>query len=216
MTDHLCYSSVFGAQFHDLLPLPFSREAIRHVVPRIRQIQDFLEMPFAVENVSYYAPAGPSEMTEWEFLSEVADRADCSLLLDVNNIYVNSVNHRFDPLEYLKNVPLDRVIHLHIAGHMKYEGFLLDNHGAAIIDPVWDLLRFVTPNIKNAAVIIERDNDVPPVEESVREVKVAKKIIKGEKSIKTAVRRGDTLCSPDFHRIMRDHGRTQGIAPTGN
>ncbi len=132
MSDHLCYSSVLGAQFHDLLPLPLSREAIRHVVPRIRQVQDYLEMPFAIENVSYYALPGKPEMPEWEFLREVAERADCSLLLDVNNIYVNAVNHGFDPYEYLRDLPYERV--LHIRHDSQYQVFFLDTHGAPVID----------------------------------------------------------------------------------
>lgn len=176
MSDHLCYSSIFGAQFHDLLPLPLSREAIRHVVPRIRQVQDFLEMPFAIENVSYYASAGKDEMPEWEFLREVAEKADCSLLLDINNIYVNAVNHRFDPYEYLRAIPYDRVLHMHIAGHIQYEDFLLDTHGAPVIDPVWDLLRYVARQAHPRAVIIERDHHLPPLEESLAEVTTARKI----------------------------------------
>ncbi|HKY64251.1 MAG TPA: DUF692 domain-containing protein [bacterium] len=176
MSDHLCYSSVLGAQFHDLLPLPFSREALRHVVPRIRKIQDYLEMPFAVENVSYYAPGGRHEMTEWEFLAEVAERADCSLLLDVNNIYVNAVNHGFDPFEYLKTLPYERVLHIHVAGHIQYQNFLLDTHGAPVIDPVWDLLRYVAARAEPKAVIVERDHNLPPLSESLAEVAMARRI----------------------------------------
>jgi len=178
MSDHLCYSSVFGSQFHDLLPLPFTREAVRNVVAKIKKVQDYLERPFAVENVSYYAAPAKNEMTEWEFLSEVASGADCSLLLDVNNIYVNSVNHRFDPYEYLRAVPYERVLHMHIAGHMEYEDFLLDTHGAPVIDPVWDLLRYVADRSKPRAVIIERDNHVPPLSESLEEVRVARNIMR--------------------------------------
>jgi uncharacterized protein (UPF0276 family) len=186
MSDHLCYSSVFGRSFHDLLPLPFTDEAIRHVVSRIRRIQNDLEMPFAVENISYYAPAsaggpassrGENEMTEWEFLAEVAEGADCSLLLDVNNIYVNSVNHGFDPMEYLKAVPFERVLHVHVAGHQEYRGFILDNHGAAVIDPVWELLREVARRARPSAVILERDHHIPPLAELAEEAKVARRIM---------------------------------------
>ena len=184
MSDHLCYSSVLGHEFHDLLPLPFTAEAVAHVVPRIRQIQDYLEMPFAIENVSYYAaPVNPSaapEMPEWEFLAEVAARADCSLLLDVNNIYVNSVNHGFDPIQYIRSIPLERVLHMHLAGHVEYQGFLLDNHGAAIIDPVWRLLEEAAKGVKPAAVIIERDHRMPPLEDLVEEVKAAHDILQAK------------------------------------
>ncbi|MFO1462514.1 MAG: DUF692 domain-containing protein [bacterium] len=176
MSDHLCYSSVFGSQFHDLLPLPLSREALRHVVPRIRQVQDYLEMPFAIENVSYYASAGKDEMPEWEFLAEVAELADCSLLLDVNNIYVNAINHRFDPFDYLKAIPFERVLHMHVAGHIQYEDFLLDTHGAPVIDPVWELLRYVAERAEPKAVIIERDHNLPALDESLAEVVTARRI----------------------------------------
>lgn len=177
MTDHLCYSSLYGAQFHDLLPVPFTREAIRHIVPRVKQIQDFLEVPFALENVSYYAAPAENEMTEWDFVSEVVNQADCSLHLDVNNIYVNSVNHGFDPLAYVRALPLERVLHVHLAGHVEYQGFLLDNHGAPIIDPVWEILREVAPRIAPAAVIIERDHRMPPLDELIEEVKTARAIL---------------------------------------
>ncbi len=180
-SDHLCYSSVMGAQFHDLLPLPFTREAVAHVVPRIRQIQDYLEMPFAIENISYYAHPGEAEMTEWEFVTEIVEKADCSLLLDVNNVYVNSVNHRFDPYEYFKHLPLERVLQIHIAGHRRMEDFLLDNHGSPIIDPVWNLLGHVCTKTEIPAIIIERDNNLPPLAEFIAETRTAKKIVQNAK-----------------------------------
>jgi uncharacterized protein len=197
MTDHLCYASVMGKEFHDLLPLPLTWEAVRHVVPRVKRIQDYLEMPFGIENVSYYAPAGKGEMTEWEFVTEVAERADCSLLLDVNNTYVNSVNHRFDPFKYLAGVPLDRVIHVHVAGHTKMEDFLLDTHGAEVIHPVWKLFEYVAKRIDIPGVILERDNDLPPLGELIREVEIAKRIIrqKNAKS-RTRVSRSSSALKP--------------------
>ncbi|HCU25159.1 MAG TPA: hypothetical protein DF383_09080 [Deltaproteobacteria bacterium] len=176
MSDHLCFATVEGFQTHDLLPLPLSREAIRHVVPRIRQIQDYLEMPFAVENVSYYASGGKDEMPEWEFVSEVVERAHCSLLFDVNNVYVNSVNHGFAPYTYLKAVPYDRVLHVHVAGHLRYQDFLIDTHGAPIIDPVWEMLAYVARRARPRAVIVERDNNVPELAESLAEVAKAREI----------------------------------------
>ncbi len=183
MSDHLCFSSVQGGQTHDLLPLPFTKEAVKHVSQKIKHIQDFLEMPFAVENVSYYADPVPPEMTEWQFISEVLEKADCPLLLDVNNIYVNSVNHGFDPYEYLNNIPLERTLHMHVAGHQQQkEDFILDTHGAAIIDPVWDLLSHVTQRIQVPAIIIERDNNIPDLKEVLAEVKYAKQIQKNSHS----------------------------------
>lgn len=188
MSDHLCYSSLHGAQFHDLLPLPFSEEALRNAVRKIKQVQDYLEMPFAVENISYYAPGGAAEMSEWEFVSRVAEEANCSLLLDINNIYVNSINHQFDAMEYLRRIPYQRVLHMHLAGHTEYEGFLLDNHGADIIDPVWRLFAEASRHAKPAAVIIERDHHVPSLSEQIIEVKRAQKFMKqGEKRILSSV-----------------------------
>lgn len=178
-SDHLCYSSVMGAQFHDLLPLPFTQEAVEHVVPRIKQVQDYLEMPFAIENVSSYVHPGDPEMKEWEFVKAVVEEADCGLLLDVNNIYVNSVNFGFDPAEYLNNVPLERVMHIHVAGHRQMDGFLLDTHGAEVIDPVWSILDQVAAQTELPTVIIERDNNLPPLSEQLEEVKMARKIVVG-------------------------------------
>ncbi|MCP5468701.1 MAG: DUF692 domain-containing protein [Deltaproteobacteria bacterium] len=186
MSDHLCFSSIRGGQTHDLLPLPFTKEVIQHVSEKIKRIRDFLEMPFAIENVSYYVDPAPPEMTEWEFLSEVLEKADCSLLLDVNNIYVNSVNHNFDPFKYLDNIPLERTIHMHIAGHQKKEDFILDTHGASIIDPVWDLLANVTSRIQVPALIVERDNNIPKLKEVLKEVSQAREIQKKSRDKKHA------------------------------
>lgn len=176
-SDHLCYSSVLGAQFHSLLPLPFTEEAVAHVVPRIKWVQDFLGMPFAFENISYYASPGEGEMREWEFVREVAERADCGLLLDVNNIYVNAVNFKFDPMTYLKEMPMERVMHIHVAGHRVMEDFILDTHGAAIVDPVWDILSSVAARTEIPAVIIERDINLPEISEQLSEVEKARRVL---------------------------------------
>jgi uncharacterized protein (UPF0276 family) len=176
-SDHLCYSSVMGAQFHSLLPLPFTEEAIAHVVPRIHQVQDYLEMPLAIENISYYAMPGEGEMKEWEFIREVVDRADCGLLLDVNNIYVNAVNFNFDPMEYVAAMPLERVMHVHVAGHRRMKDFVLDTHGAPIIDPVWEILSAVASRTQLPAVVIERDAHLPPLPEQLAEVEKAREVV---------------------------------------
>jgi hypothetical protein len=173
-SDHLCYSSVMGAQFHSLLPLPFTEEAIHHVVPRIQRVQDYLGMPLAIENISYYAAPAEPQMTEWEFVREVAERSDCGLLLDVNNIYVNAVNFNFDPMEYLRAVPLERVMHVHVAGHRRMEDFVLDTHGAPVVDPVWDLLSALAARTDLPAVIIERDSNLPELGEQLAEVERAR------------------------------------------
>src|SRR3954469_24682013 len=131
LSDHLCWGSVDGRYTHDLLPMPYTWEAVEKTAANIREVQDFVEVPIAVENVSSYAEFHASEMTEWQFLSEVVERADCGILLDVNNIYVSSKNHTFDPYDYLNGIPYDRVGQIHVAGHTKYEKYILDTHDHA-------------------------------------------------------------------------------------
>jgi len=139
LSDHLCWGSIDGTYSHDLLPLPYTWEAVEKTAARIREVQDFVEIPVAVENVSSYAEFVDSEMTEWEFLNEVVERADCGILLDVNNIYVSSVNHDFAPMDYVNAIPAERVAQIHIAGHTRYEKYILDTHDHPVIDPVWQL-----------------------------------------------------------------------------
>ena len=143
LSDHLCWGSVDGTYSHDLLPMPYTWEAVAHTAGKIRQARDVLEVPVIVENVSSYAEFHASQMTEWEFLNEVAERADCGILLDVNNIYVSSRNHEFDPQTYVEAVPPERVAQIHIAGHSQFERFTLDTHDHPVLDPVWKLCRSV-------------------------------------------------------------------------
>lgn len=165
VTDHLCWGSVDGRFSHDLLPLPYTWEAVHRAVENIRTIRDFLEVPFAVENVSSYAELKDSQMTEWEFLSEVVDRADAGILLDVNNIYVSSVNHEFDPMTYVENVPHERVAQFHIAGHSRYERFIIDTHDHPVIDPVWKLYARAIELAGPTPTLLEWDARIPPFEE---------------------------------------------------
>src|SRR5258707_37650 len=137
LSDHLCWGSVDGRYTHDLLPMPYTFEAARITAQKVREVRDFLEVPIAVENVSSYAEFHVSEMTEWEFLNEVVERADCGILLDVNNIYVSSQNHSFNPFDYINSVPPERVAQTHITGHSKYEQYILDTDDHPAIDPVW-------------------------------------------------------------------------------
>jgi hypothetical protein len=139
LSDHLCWGSVDGRYTHDLLSMPYTFAVACHTAEKIRAARDYLEVPICVENVSSYAEFHASEMTEWEFLSEVAELADCGILLDVNNIYVSSKNHNFDPYDYLNNVPHHRVGEIHIAGHSKFEKYLLDTHDHPVLDPVWKM-----------------------------------------------------------------------------
>lgn len=165
LTDHLCWGSVDGTFSHDLLPLPYTREAIARAVENIRLVQDTIEVPFAIENVSSYAEYHDSTMTEWEFLSEVAEQADAGILLDVNNIYVSSINHGFDPLTYLENVPHGRVAQIHIAGHARYERFIIDTHDHPVIDPVWRLYARAIELCGPTPTLLEWDARIPPFEE---------------------------------------------------
>jgi uncharacterized protein len=165
LTDHLCWGSVDGRYTHDLLPMPYTFEAAKLTAQKIREVRDFLEVPIAVENVSSYAEYRVSEMTEWEFLNEVVERADCGILLDVNNIYVSSRNHNFDPLTYINSVPADRVAQIHIAGHSKFEKYILDTHDHPVIDPVWKLYDRAIQRAGRTATLLEWDDSIPSFKE---------------------------------------------------
>ena len=165
LSDHLCWGSVDGTYTHDLLPLPYTFEAVRNTADRIRYVQDTLEIPVCVENVSSYAEFEQSEMTEWEFLSEVAERADCGILLDVNNIYVSSQNHGFDPLDYLRGIQPGRVGQMHIAGHSKFENYILDTHDQAPPDPVWAMYAEAIRMCGPTNTLLEWDANIPSFDE---------------------------------------------------
>lgn len=169
-SEHLAYTTDEG-YLYDLLPIPFTSDAVRYVVDRIRRTQDILERRIAVENASYYVEAPISEMSELEFVNAVIKEADCWLHLDVNNVYVNSINHRFDPLVYLQGVPRERVIYLHMAGHYKEaDDLLVDTHGADVIDPVWSLLEATYERFGALPTLLERDYNIPPLSQLVLEV----------------------------------------------
>jgi uncharacterized protein len=169
LSDHLCWGSVDGRYTHDLLPMPYTWEAVETTARNIREVQDFVGIPVAVENVSSYAEFQMSEMTEWEFLREVVERADCGILLDVNNIYVSSRNHGFDPLDYLRAVPVDRVAQIHIAGHTRFEKYILDTHDHPVLDPVWKLYGAAIAGIGRTATLLEWDDRIPGFNEVHRE-----------------------------------------------
>jgi uncharacterized protein (UPF0276 family) len=177
LTDHLCWGSVDGTYSHDLLPMPYTFEAAKKTAQKIREARDFLEVPIAVENVSSYAEYHVSEMTEWEFLNEVVEDADCGILLDVNNIYVSSQNHSFDPLDYVNGVPHERIAQIHIAGHSKYEKYILDTHDHAVIDPVWALYARAIELVGPTATLLEWDDHIPSFEEVHAEALKAKKYV---------------------------------------
>lgn len=178
LSDHLCWGSVDGRYTHDLLPIPYTWEAVKVTAKRIRQVQDYLEIPVAVENVSSYAEYHDSEMTEWEFLNEVVETADCGILLDVNNIYVSSQNHDFDPLTYVNSVPSGRVAQIHIAGHSKYRRYILDTHDHPVIDPVWALYARAIERCGPTATLLEWDDNIPSFDEVHAEALKANRYLK--------------------------------------
>ena len=168
-SEHLSYTSD-GGQLYDLLPMPFTEEAVMHTAARVRQVQDIIGRRMALENVSYYLTPR-DDMGEIEFLLAVLEEADCDLLLDVNNVYVNSVNHGYDPLDYIRRMPTSRISYLHIAGHYNEpDGLIVDTHGADVIDPVWQLLSDTYATIGSKPTLLERDFNIPPVSELLVEV----------------------------------------------
>jgi uncharacterized protein len=174
-SEHLSYCSHNG-HLYDLMPIPFTEDAIRHVAARIKRVQDLLEQRIAIENVSYYAAPG-HEMAEIDFFNAVVQEADCDILLDINNIYVNSINHGYDPESFLKAVPADRIAYAHIAGHyVEAEDFLVDTHGSEVIDPVWKLLGKAYELYGVFPTLLERDFNLPPLAELLREVETIKTI----------------------------------------
>jgi uncharacterized protein (UPF0276 family) len=162
VSDHLCWTGVLGLNTHDLLPLPLTEESLHHVVGRIRIAQDVLERPLVLENPSTYLGFTASTMPEWEFLAQLAEEAGCGLLLDVNNVYVSAVNHEFDPYDYIRALPTDRIVHLHVAGHTDCGTYLIDTHDQPVADPVWDLYTYTTDRLPAMSVLLEWDDKLPP------------------------------------------------------
>ncbi len=162
ISDHLCWTGVLGLNAHDLLPIPLNEETLRHVVQRVREAQDFLERPLVLENPSSYVTFAGSTMTEWEFLTRMARDADCGLLLDVNNVYVSSINHDFDPVEFVSNVPHERIVQIHLAGHTDCRTHLIDTHDSHVIDPVWELYRLAHQYTGGVSTLLEWDAKIPP------------------------------------------------------
>ncbi len=176
ISDHLCWTGLHGINAHDLLPLPYTEEAVEHVARRARQVQDYLGRHILLENVSSYLGYRASDMSEWEFLSAVAEQADCLILLDINNIHVSAVNHGFDPEEYLNGVPPERVQQHHLAGHTDHGDYLIDTHDAKVIDPVWDLYAKAVRRFGPVSCMIERDDNIPPLAELIEELDYARGI----------------------------------------
>ena len=176
ISDHLCWTGVGGKNSHDLLPVPYTEEAVAHVAARVQAIQEFLGRRILLENVSSYVSYKESELTEWEFLSEIARRADCLILLDVNNIYVSAYNHGFDAEQYLTGVPAERVQQIHIAGHSNCGDYIIDTHDADVIDAVWALYAKAIERLGPVSTMIERDDHIPPLTDLVAELDQARRV----------------------------------------
>jgi uncharacterized protein (UPF0276 family) len=174
ISDHLCWTGVAGHNTHDLLPLPYTEEAITNIVERVSIVQEFLGRRILLENVSSYVAFRDSRLSEWQFLSEIATRADCLILLDVNNIYVSAVNHEFDPHEYLNAIPVERVQQIHLAGHEDHGDYLVDTHDHPVADPVWQLYASAVRRFGAVSTMIERDDHIPPLAELCAELSRAR------------------------------------------
>ena len=176
ISDHLCWTGVHGQNMHDLLPLPYTIETVKHVAERVKIVQDFLGRRILLENVSSYASYVNSTMSEWEFISEIANAADCLLLLDVNNIYVSSFNHQFDAKAFIDGVPQNRIQQIHLAGHHNHGDYIIDTHDAPVIDPVWHLYEYDVSQFGVVSTMIERDDNIPELAVLVQELETARSI----------------------------------------
>ncbi len=176
ISDHLCWTGISGHNTHDLLPLPYTEEALDQVVSRVQAVQEFLGRRILLENVSSYVSYKDSDLTEWEFLAEVAQRADCLILFDVNNIYVSAYNHGFDAEEYLAGIPPERVQQIHLAGHSNCGDYIIDTHDADVIDPVWELYAKAIARFGPVSTMIERDDHIPPLADLVAELDQARRV----------------------------------------
>lgn len=180
ISDHLCWTGILGRTTHDLLPLPLDEKTLRYVVERIRVVQDVLERPLVLENPSSYLQFAGDTLNEWEFLTAMAEEADCGLLLDVNNVYVSSVNHGFDPVEYIEAIPPERVVQFHLAGHTHCGTHIIDTHDDHVIDRVWQLYRLAYDRTAGASTLLEWDSKIPEFPELHAEVLKARRCTEGE------------------------------------
>lgn len=174
VSDHLCWTGIGGHNSHDLLPVPYSYAALDHVCANIMMAQDVLERPMLFENPSSYFAFPDADFSEWQFLSEMADATGCYLLLDVNNIYVSGINHSFDADAFLAGIPHDRVRQIHLAGHSVTPDMLIDTHDMPVCDAVWDLYSAAVQMVGPVATMIERDDDIPPLDELLAELRIAR------------------------------------------
>ena len=176
ISDHLCWTTFGGHNTHDLMPLPYNQETLKHVVERVKIVQDYLGRQILLENASSYVTYKASDMQEWEFIKAIAEEADCLMLLDVNNIYVSGFNHDFDPKTYIDHIPSERVWQIHLAGHENNGDFIVDTHDHPVIDEVWAFYDYTLSKMGNVTTMIERDDHIPPLPELIKEIDRARKI----------------------------------------
>jgi uncharacterized protein len=176
ISDHLCWTGLAGKNLHDLMPLPYTEETVAHVAGRVREVQDILGRQIMLENVSSYVTFKKSAMTEWEFISAIAEAADCFVLLDINNIFVSAFNHGFDTADFLDGIAPQRVKQFHLAGHQQYDDYIIDTHDAPVVDPVWALYADAVRRFGNVPAMIERDDDIPPLADLLIELDRARNI----------------------------------------
>lgn len=170
ISDHLCWSRGSAHQLHDLLPLPYTEESLEHVAARVRQVQDVLERPLVLENVSSYVRTASADFSEWQFLAALSELSGCELLLDVNNVYVSARNHDFDPWTFISSLPANRIRQLHLAGHSDCGSYLIDTHDQPVSDPVWQLYQRTLQHLGPVATLLERDDHFPPLAELLAEL----------------------------------------------
>jgi len=176
VSDHLCWTGIDHTNMHDLLPLPYTDEAVEHVARRAAQVQDYLGRRLLLENVSSYVTYSASALSEWEFVTAVAETADCGILLDINNVFVSARNHGFDPVEYLDAVPVERVFQFHLAGHTYNGPIIVDTHDQPVVDDVWELYAEAVRRFGSVSTMIERDDNIPPLNELLAELDRARRI----------------------------------------
>jgi uncharacterized protein len=179
-SDHLCWTGVHGVNLHDLMPLPYTGETVQHVADRISRVQDFMGRQMLLENVSSYVSYRDSQMSEWEFYCEVVERADCLMLLDINNIYVSAFNHNFDAYDYLQAMPAERVCQIHLAGHTHEGDLIIDTHDHPIAAPVFELYAAAVRRFGRVSTMIERDDNIPPLAELLDELGQVRNIAEQE------------------------------------
>ena len=176
ISDHVCWTGTESLNLHDLLPMPYTRAALRHLTARLQQVQDYFGRSLLMENVSSYVTYQADEMSEWEFIAELATRSGCDLLLDVNNVYVSSINHGFDPHVFIDAMPAQHVRQIHLAGHEDHGSYIIDTHDHPVCDAVWDLYAYTIRRLGMVPTMIERDDNIPPLAELITELDAARRL----------------------------------------